>query len=247
MFKKALRWSRDGEGRAEGTLYVVGEKVLLRDKRVEDIADDYAWRRDTELSKLDATQPMQMSYAEFRRYAREELGYNSRWSKRFAIDTLEGDETGDSDENGAGCHIGNCMYYDIDERRGEAELGIMIGDRDYWGQGYGSDAVRTLLDYIFTSTDLGKVYLHTLSWNGRARRSFTKSGFIEIRDVRRNGMDFVRMEILRKDWKEARRERTTDPASYPKPSVIRGRRGSGRLAVPITPVLPLDQQPQETL
>ena len=203
MFKKALRWPRSGEDEAgaEDVLYVVGEKVLLRDKRVEDIVEDYAWRRDPELSKLDATQPMQMSYAEYRRYALEEIDYRSRWSKRFAIDALD---SGDSGDIGSGKHIGNCMYYDIDERRGETELGIMIGDREYWSHGYGTDAVRTLLDYIFTSTDLVKVYLHTLLWNDRARRSFVKAGFVEVRDVRRNGMDFMRMEVNRQDWERAR-------------------------------------------
>ena len=207
MFKKALKWPRGGEERAADALYVVGDKVLLRDKRAEDIDDDYAWRRDPELSKLDATQPIQMSSAEFRRYAVEELGYKSRWSRRFAIDALDGDGDIDDDDDdvGAGRHIGNCMYYDIDERRSETELGIMIGDRVYWGRGYGSDAVRTLLDYIFTSTDLGKVYLHTLDWNDRARRSFARAGFVEIREVRRNSMDFIRMEVVRGDWAEARR------------------------------------------
>jgi RimJ/RimL family protein N-acetyltransferase len=198
-----MRWPRGGEERVGDALYVVGVNVLLRDKCADDIADDYAWRRDTELSKLDATLPIQMSSAEFRRYAVEELGYNSRWSKRFAIDALDGDD--DDDEIGPGRHIGNCMYYDIDERRSETELGIMIGDREYWGRGYGEDAVRTLLDYIFTSTALGKVYLHTLTWNDRARRSFTKAGFKEIREVRRNSKDFIRMEVVRADWAEARR------------------------------------------
>lgn len=185
--------SRQDSEDAEDMLYVVGEKVLLRDKRPEDIAEDYAWRRDPELSKLDASQPVEMPYAEYRRYAHEEMEYRSRWSKRFAIDTHQGQ------------HIGNCMYYDIDERRGDAELGIMIGDREYWGRGYGCDAVCTLLDYIFTSTELNKVYLHTLSWNNRARRSFANAGFVEVRDVRRNRMDFVRMEAIRDDWANRRK------------------------------------------
>lgn len=198
MFKRALRWSQGGQGgrRADDILYVVGEKVLLRDKRADDIAVDYSWRRDPELSRLDATRPMQMSFSDYRRYAREEIEHDRRWSRRFAIDTH------------GGRHIGNCMYYDVDERRGEAELGIMIGDREYWSQGYGTDAVNTLLDYIFTSTRLNKVYLHTLSWNSRARRCFAKAGFVEVRDVRRNSMDFVRMEVLRGDWEDSRRRNT---------------------------------------
>jgi RimJ/RimL family protein N-acetyltransferase len=214
LFKKALRWPRGGEETVEDTLYVVGEKVLLRDKRTSDIPDDYAWRRDPKLSKLDATLPMQMSYDEYERYAHDELSYNSRWSKRFAIDTLEGGALGEGegDEAEPGRHIGNCMYYDIDERRGETELGIMVGDRDYWGRGYGTDAVRTMLDYIFTATKLNKVYLHTLVWNDRARGSFAKSGFVEVREVRRNSMDFMRMEVQRQEWEAARQKPVTDAA-----------------------------------
>ena len=99
-----------------------------------------------------------------------------------------------------GKHIGNIMYYDIDLRRKEAELGIMIGDREYWGKGYGTDSVDSLVDHIFTTTQITRVYLHTLEWNERARKSFAKSGFKELKNVRRSGMDFVLMEIWRSDW-----------------------------------------------
>ena len=92
------------------------------------------------------------------------------------------------------------MYYDIDLRRGQAELGIMIGDRDYWSRGYGTDSVNTLLTHIFTSTSIDRVYLHTLEWNQRARNSFAKSGFKELRPVRRNGLDFIYMEVWRTEW-----------------------------------------------
>ena len=43
----------------------------------------------------------------------------------------------------------------------------MIGDRAYWSKGYGTDAVDTLLKYIFTQTNMKRVYLHTLDWNQR--------------------------------------------------------------------------------
>ena len=174
-------------------VFIRGKKVVLREKRVEDAPDDFAWRTDEELAKLDATRPLNMTYDDFLRYAGTEIGDPGPRSKRLAIDTLDGR------------HIGNFMYYDLDLRRGEAELGIMIGDRDYWGKGYGSDAMRAVQDYIFTQTTLTRVYLHTLEWNDRARRSFTKSGMREVKTVRRSGMKFVRMEMLRHEW-ETRRE-----------------------------------------
>ena len=108
-----------------------------------------------------------------------------------------------------GKHIGNCMYYDIDVRRREAELGIMIGDRDYWGDGYGADAVETLLRYVFAQGTLDRIYLHTLDWNQRARGSFAKAGFREVKSVRRGGMNFVLMEVRRAAW-ETRAEPADD-------------------------------------
>ena len=208
MFKKAFRLPRSDpkpSDEGEGELSLVGEHVVLRNKRLEDVADDYAWRTDEELARLDATRPTNLSYEEYAGYAREDLDYTSRWSRRFAIETRDGK------------HIGNCMYYDIDVKRGQAELGIMIGDRDYWNRGYGTDSVDILLDHIFTSTPFQRVYLHTLDWNQRARRSFARSGFVECKTVRRGGQDFVLMEVLRSDWERRRNSDRSGNETGPEP------------------------------
>lgn len=165
-----------------------GELVVLRSKRVEDAAADYSWRVDPELAGLDATRPINLTLREYTRFHRDDLEFPSPWSVRLAIDTLDGE------------HIGNCMYYDIDFDKKQAELGIMIGARAYWSRGYGTDAVRTLLRHIFTETSLERVYLHTLSHNFRAQRSFSKSGFQPVQRVRRDGMNFVKMELLKETW-----------------------------------------------
>ena len=188
MFKRALPWSHKMTPPDDGdALSIKGNKVILREKRIEDAPDDYAWRVDEELARLDATRPLRMSYEDFVRYSNEELAHPSPWSNRIAVDTHDGK------------HIGNCMYYDIDLRRGETELGIMI-DREHWNHGYGTDAVDTLLNHIFGTTTISRVYLHTLDWNQRARRAFAKSGFREVKPIRRNGLDFIQMEIWRDEW-----------------------------------------------
>jgi RimJ/RimL family protein N-acetyltransferase len=92
------------------------------------------------------------------------------------------------------------MYYDLDSVNRQAELGIVIGDKDYWGNAYGYDTVTTLLDYMFNEKKLKRVYLHTLEWNKRAQRCFEKCGFVPVKLVRRLSQDFIFMEVLREDW-----------------------------------------------
>ena len=189
MFRKAFPWSKD-ERKELPEVNIEGKLVRIREKKVEDIPDEYAWRVDEELSRLDATRPLTMSYDDFLKYSKEEMQFPNFRSKRLAVETIEG------------VHIGNVMYYDLNMRNSETELGIMIGNKEYWGKGYGTDIVKTLLKHLFEDLKLERVYLHTLSWNYRAQSSFSKSGFREIRSVRRGGQDFLLMEVNRKDWKE---------------------------------------------
>ncbi len=173
-------------------------KVVLRDNRLEDAADDYAWRVDEELAAMDAAPPLTQPYQQFLRSYQETFDFPSPWSQRFAIDTLNGK------------HIGNCMCYDINLSYGEAEVGIMIGDRAYWDKGYGSHSMVGLIDHMFTSTSLRRLYLHTLEWNLRAQRSFTKCGFTSVRTTQRYGYKFIRMEISRDQWLEIREEKLAE-------------------------------------
>jgi RimJ/RimL family protein N-acetyltransferase len=185
--KKRWPWQR-GRPQDNRDVRFTGRLVALRSKRPEDAAADYAWRTDTELAALDATSPLALTFREYERYYRDDLDFPSPWSVRFAIETLDGQ------------HIGNCMYYDIDPERKQAEIGIMIGDREFWGKGYGSDAVRTLLEHIFTETPIDHVYLHTLVSNVRAQKAFTRAGLRVIGQVHRDGYEFMKMEARREDW-----------------------------------------------
>ena len=128
MLRRGFPWSRTMPEPDKG-VFVEGEKVVLREKTIEDAADDYEWRVDDELASLDATRPLNMSYKDFLKYTGDELALPNPRSKRLAIDTADGK------------HIGNCMYYDIDIRKGETEIGIMI-DREYWNKGVWHRRVR---------------------------------------------------------------------------------------------------------
>ncbi len=165
-----------------------GARVVLREKRLGDAEQDYSWRCDPEIARLDATYPLTMSYERYLKMFQDQMRYPTPGSQHFAIDT------------GDGKFIGNCMYYDLDTLNMEAELGIVIGDRDYWGNAYGYDAVTTMLEFAFSQKNLKRVYLHTLEWNKRAQRCFARCGFTPVRMVRRFSQDFLLMEVLRDDW-----------------------------------------------
>ena len=166
----------------------VGRLVRLREKQLDDAERDYEWRRDPELAAYDAVRPITMGFKTFVKGLREQIRRPSQFRRTYAIEDLAG-----------GPHIGNVMYYGYDSMLREAELGITIGDRDYWARGYGTDAVRAMLELAFDELDLRRMYLHTLTANVRAQRAFASAGFRRTRSVRRNGYAFERMEITREE------------------------------------------------
>jgi ribosomal-protein-alanine N-acetyltransferase len=161
---------------------LTGTKVRLRPKRLQDAANDYSWRQDIELCYLDAAPQIRCSFKEFLENYADDL-HRLNQSYRFAIETLDG------------THIGNCSYFNLDETKKEAEMGIMIGNRNYWNQGYGADTITTTLDYFFTRTAMKRVHLKTLIWNNRAQKCFQKCGFVPIGQMVHGEYSFLLMEI----------------------------------------------------
>jgi ribosomal-protein-alanine N-acetyltransferase len=168
-----------------------GQLVRLREKQLDDAEMDFAWRTDPELAVFDAAPALSMSFRSFVTTLAEELESPSPTRRVFAIEEAE-----------SFLHIGNVMYYGYDTAVAEAELGITIGDRDYWGLGCGTEATRLMLAHLFGEMGLQRVYLHTLTWNSRAQQSFHKAGFRSVRAVHRMGHDFVLMEVRRVDHAE---------------------------------------------
>lgn len=187
--KNALAALRDSRSK-----YIFGNKVRLRRKKMTDVRNDYTWQSDAELARLDAAPVLKLSFAVYLLDYIETL--HRRESNRFplAIETLDGK------------HIGNCTCYDIDDRKSEVQVGILIGDRDYWDKGYGTDTINTLVDHIFQSTLLNRVYLKTLDWNLRAQKCFRNCGFVRYSAVNRNGYDFLFMELSREQWQKKRKK-----------------------------------------
>ena len=173
---------------------IIGSKIKLRDKRLSDARNDYQWQTNPELVRLDAVPLLTTSFPQYLLDYTSALRYPTSTRHVFAIETLDGK------------HIGNCVYYNVNETKSEAELGIMLGDGDHWDRGYGTDAVTTLVNHIFQQTNLKRIYLKTLDWNQRAQKCFQKCGFTPCGRLVRDGYNFVLMELHRKQWGERKSE-----------------------------------------
>ncbi|HSW58393.1 MAG TPA: GNAT family N-acetyltransferase [Dehalococcoidales bacterium] len=172
--------------------------VRIRHKRISDAKDDYSWQTDPELARLDAAEPLTITYPQFLSEYTFDLCYPSSSRHEFAVETPDG------------LHIGNCVYYNVNKSENKTELGIMIGNREYWNRGYGTIVISALLDYIFNRTSLEQVYLTTLEWNQRAQKCFKKCGFQEHGTIQRDDHTFILMSINRFEWEKIRNTRSQD-------------------------------------
>ena len=73
--------------------------------------------------------------------------------------------------------IGSCGFFNLDGRNRSSEFGIMIGDKSYWNKGFGTEAVRLLVQHGFNTLNLNRIYLRVLENNPRAIRAYEKAGF----------------------------------------------------------------------
>lgn len=104
--------------------------------------------------------------------------------------------------------IGNCAFMDIDWRNRSSEFGILIGEKTYWNQGYGTEAVKLVLKVGFATLNLNRIFLRVMQTNPRAIRAYEKAGFVlEGRQRQaewKDGeyIDMLVMSVLQTEWRE---------------------------------------------
>src|SRR5574341_2290845 len=154
------------------------------------------WQRDTEFHRLADSGPAGMAsekkIKEWFEKQNEEVFKPERYS--FSVRTLDEDK-----------YIGFFGLW-VNLIHSEAWVGIGIGERDFWGKGYGTDMMKLCLQYAFTELCVERVSLGLHEYNSRALRSYEKCGFrLEGRtrqDIMREGRltNTLWMGILREEW-----------------------------------------------
>ncbi|HPZ06637.1 MAG TPA: GNAT family protein [Candidatus Eremiobacteraeota bacterium] len=142
---------------------IFGKKCCLRRPEIEDYARIWAWWNDEELQYLSNLYWFPPGFE-----AVEEC-YNRSLSdvtkEYFIIHAF--------DKN----TIGTIDLYNIRWRDRTTNIGIMIGEKDYWGKGYGADAIMSLMKFVFNELDLRRIELKVVEYNLRAIRCYEKCGF----------------------------------------------------------------------
>ena len=174
---------------------VVGRRIVLRRHRAENLAVVSRWYRDPEVARLTRYQTRPMPREEVERFFQTRLlGPDS---VAYAIHVRLTDRL-----------IGLTTFSSLDPDNGSVLFHITLGERDVWGQGYGTEAASLMLAHAFERLGLHRVGLSVFSFNERAIRSYEKAGFrIEgrLRDaIARDGRywDEIQMGALRPEWLE---------------------------------------------
>lgn len=151
-----------------------GEKVCLRAYKEEDIEIAAKLVNDKELKNFLVTGiPFPMSPWEEESWVKSQKG-NDTGEYNFAIEDIKTKK-----------YIGGCGIQKVNWLARVATVGIMIGDKDYWSKGYGTDAMKVLMKFIFEEMNINKIRLGVFSFNVRAKKCYEKCGF-EVEGVLKN-------------------------------------------------------------
>lgn len=172
---------------------LVGEHIYLSPKHVDDAEKFTEWLNDFETTDYLGRNERVITVAG----EKEWLQMESNDVASFAIVTIKDDEL-----------IGTCSIEEINYLKRTGTLGIFIGDNDSRNKGYGTEAIKLILDYGFNYLNLNNIMLQVLEFNERAIACYKKCGFKEFGRRRKcnflNGKyyDVVNMDILAEEFKE---------------------------------------------
>jgi diamine N-acetyltransferase len=172
---------------------IEGELVALGPLRREHIPLYLRWINDFGTTRTLGIPPRPMT-----------LEQETAWYEQAAVDETRTGFT--IYERATGRAIGNCGLHEVDLGNRRTVVGIMIGEPDARGRGYGTEAMRLLLDYAFTVLGMHSVMLTVVEYNGAGRRCYEKVGFREMGRRREsrwyNGRfwDEIHMDILASEF-----------------------------------------------
>ena len=179
---------------------IIGEQIRFRAIENDDLPNFVKWLNDPEV-RNGLSLIMPLSLAEEEKWF-EELLKKPPYEKPLAIE-IQPDPQLDE-----WIFVGNCGLFNIDWQNRFAEIGIHIGEKGYWNQGFGTKAMRLILKHGFDNLNLHRLWLRVFENNTGAIRSYEKAGFIPEGKFRQaqyldgKYVDVMIMSVLKIEWQD---------------------------------------------
>lgn len=179
-------------------IYLKGKGIDLRTAHKSDFSEDMVkWIHDKEVTTylMRGTRPVtvELLQAEFEKFKDTEI--------QLAII-----------EKSTGDYIGVVGLHSINPTCHHAEFRILIGEKDHWGKGLGTEALQMISAYAFDVLNLNKVWLGVSTANLRAFNSYKKAGFkkegVLRQEIYKNGKyyDAARMSLLKSEYAKVKKK-----------------------------------------
>ena len=174
---------------------IYGERVRLRHVDRDDLSQFVEWLNDPEVTMgLSMHIPLSMDEEES---WYEQVLKSPNEERPLCVEVKLGEDWQ---------LIGNSGFFTIDWRSRNGEIGIFIGDKAYWDQGYGTEVVKLILQHGFSTLNLHRIFLRVFADNQRAIRVYEKVGFVHEGRQRQAEYhdgefhDVIFMGMLRPEW-----------------------------------------------
>jgi len=176
---------------------IEGKMVRIRAVEQTDLDEIMKWVNDPEvIDNLLMRYPISRYLEE--KWLEKALDTSDMRNKAFSIETKDG------------IYLGGIGLHKINWENRNAEVGIVIGKKEHWGKGYGTDAMLAILEFAFNHMNLHRVYLEVYDFNVRGIKSYEKCGFKKegaLRDDRYSRgkyHDTIIMGILKEEYEKIR-------------------------------------------
>ena len=174
---------------------LIGEKIILRPLKIEDLEKTHEWRNNLELIKLTQGIRFPKTMEMDRDWFNYALNDKSNRNIYFGIDEIE---TGD--------FIGIIQLNNLDYISGTANWGFMIGETKNQGKGTGTEFSILILNYAFNYLNLRKITSFIVDNNVISTKLFQKLGFKEEGILRKHHFvdgeykNVLIMSLFREDY-----------------------------------------------
>ncbi len=178
---------------------IIGDRVRFRAIEKSDLPHFVRWLNDPEVRQgLSMNRPLSL--------AEEEEWFKSVLQSPPELRPLA-IEVQTASEGDEWTFVGNCGLIHVNWENRSAEVGIHIGEKKYWNQGFGTEVMQLMCQHVFDDLNLHRLWLRVFETNQRAIRAYEKAGFMlegrnrEAQYLDGQYVDVLMMSILQSEWR----------------------------------------------